>query len=279
MSTKPPKQSKKETAKNEALATSSDLNMSALANLLDQHRASLSAEFKAAISTLEVKLDQVQTKVLEHDQKLNCIDTAMNDFNERIQALESTCATLADSNAKLKAKAADLESRSRRNNIRIIGLPESIEGGHPTTFFSELLHSILGGEVLPSLPELDRAHRSLAPKPKTGEKPRPVIIRFHKYKVKEKVVLEARRRRGELLYNGRPVTIYEDYSPEVMEQRSLYRGVMAKLYKQGFRPSLLFPAKLRITAKDGKKVFLESVERAEAFIAAHHGSSSSPDLG
>ncbi|KAJ3581370.1 hypothetical protein NHX12_008525 [Muraenolepis orangiensis] len=41
--------------------------------------------------------------------------------------------------ARLKAKNIDLEGRSRRNNLRIIGLPESIEGPRPTAFYSEVL--------------------------------------------------------------------------------------------------------------------------------------------
>ncbi|KAK1902657.1 Omega-amidase NIT2, partial [Dissostichus eleginoides] len=72
--------------------------------------------------------------------------------DERLLALEATCATLTDSNAKLLAKVTDLESRSRRNNIRIVSLPESIEGPHPSTFFPNLLMEVLGEGVLDSPP-------------------------------------------------------------------------------------------------------------------------------
>lgn len=47
--------------------------------------------------------------------------------------------------SKLKTKNIDLEGRSRRNNIRIIGLPESIEGPRSTTIFSEVLMEIFRG--------------------------------------------------------------------------------------------------------------------------------------
>ncbi|KAI4827640.1 hypothetical protein KUCAC02_031023 [Chaenocephalus aceratus] len=99
-------------------------------------------------------------------------------------ALEATCATLTDSNVKLLAKVTDLESRSRRNNIRIVGLPESIEGPHPSTFFPKLLMEVFGegvfGEgVLDSPPEYDRAHRSLTDKPKPGQRSRPVTAGHH----------------------------------------------------------------------------------------------------
>lgn len=102
--------------------------------------------------------------------------------------MEAVCAELTEKYARLKAKTTDLESRSRRNNIRIIGLPESVEGLRPTVFFSELLLEIMGEEVLTSPPELDRAHRAIVAKPMQGGKPRVVIVWFHRYQIKEAVM-------------------------------------------------------------------------------------------
>ena len=84
--------------------------------------------------------------------------------------LGKKCAALADSNTKLAAKVVDLEGRSRRNNIRIIGLPESIEGPRATAFFSDMLVEVFGRQTLQSPPELDRAHRALTAKPPGGKK-------------------------------------------------------------------------------------------------------------
>ena len=77
---------------------------------------------------------------------------------------------MEDSYNKLKTKNIDLESCSRRNNIRIVGLRELIEGTQPTAFFSGLLKEILGEEILPKAPELDRAHRALVAKPAPGSR-------------------------------------------------------------------------------------------------------------
>jgi hypothetical protein len=67
--------------------------------------------------------------------------------------LEEKTSTLTTSNAKLAAKVLDLESRSRRNNIRVIGLPETIEGTQPTAFFSNMLGEVFG-DVLGSPPDV-----------------------------------------------------------------------------------------------------------------------------
>ena len=65
----------------------------------------------------------------------------------------------------LKDKCFDLESRSRCQNLRFIGVPE---GSCPTRFMAELIPEILGADNFPTQVEIDRAHRSLAPKPIKG---------------------------------------------------------------------------------------------------------------
>lgn len=53
-------------------------------------------------------------------------------------------------NEKLHARVDDQESTSQRQNIRVVGLPEKIEGGHPTTFMETFLVEVLVGGQLPS---------------------------------------------------------------------------------------------------------------------------------
>ncbi|KAL7849537.1 hypothetical protein SRHO_G00211600 [Serrasalmus rhombeus] len=190
-----------------------------------------------------------------------------------VERLEAQVIALAADNAKLKAKVLDLEGRSRRYNLRLIGLPESIEGTRPTVFFSNLLVEVLGKDVLPSPPELERAHRALRDKPAEGEKPRAVIICFHKFQTKEAVIRSARQKRGELKYNDTPIYIYEDYSPEVLEQRAEYKDVMHQLYTLNLKPSLQYPARLFIRSENGKRRRLTSVSTAEQFLATYEPAS------
>lgn len=99
--------------------------------------------------------------------------------------------------------------------MHILGLAESVEGGRPTDFFSALLCKVFGEGTLASPPEIDRAHRSLAAKPARGQRPRPVIIRLHHYKITDLLIREARWK-GKLDYRGQQIRIMEDYCPEVL---------------------------------------------------------------
>ncbi|KAI4827056.1 hypothetical protein KUCAC02_030483 [Chaenocephalus aceratus] len=84
----------------------------------------------------------IHTTISDHGQRITSLESNADLVDGPLSTLEATCAELAASNAKLRA---DLEARSRRKNIRIIGLPELIEGPRPTAFFSDLLPPISGG--------------------------------------------------------------------------------------------------------------------------------------
>ncbi len=245
-----------------------EVSMAAIASLLEEHRQAPSADFKTFISTLEAKLDLVHTTVSDHAQKIIALEANATLQYERLIALEALCAVLTESNAKLTAKVSDLESRSRRNDIRVVGIPVSVEGPWPTAFFAELLMEVFREGFSESLPECYRAHCTLTEKPKPGQRALPVIIRLHRYQVKERIIHEARARRGKLQYRGSPISIYEDYAPDVVERRQKYRDVMSKLYNLGFKPALLFPARLIIVMKDGGRKRLASVSEAKDFISS-----------
>lgn len=265
------KQQKK--SENEAPSDCASTCLASIKDLLETHRANMAADFKNSFAALESRLERMQGTVSDHGQRIVSLETSAETNDERIRILEERIEALADSNNKLQAKTSDLESRSRRNNIRIIGLPEAIEGPTPTMFYSKLLVELLGEEILKSPPELDRAHRTLTAKPQPGARPRPVIIRVHRYQIKDLIVREARKRRGKLQYQGAPVQIFEDYAPDVVEERAKYRTVMAELYALALRPALLFPARLQVTLNNGTKRRLSSPEEAAAFVSSYKQSS------
>ena len=256
MASKGTKSSKKEDA---------NVSLEAITTLLEQHREALATEFKTSFGQLDSKLDQIKLTVEDHDQRVSSLELSAEDLCQRVVDLENICSTLRSDNTKLMAKVADLESRSRRQNIRVLGLPESTESGRPTEFFSDLLREVFGSETLPAPPEVDRAHRSLNAKPVPGQRPRPVILRLHRYQTKYLLIRESRRR-GKLEFRGKPIQIVEDYSPEVQSQRAEYRDVMAELYRLGLKLALLYPARLRLTLSGGARKWINSAKEAQKYI-------------
>lgn len=62
----------------------------------------------------------------------------------------------------MKAKLADLEDRSHRNNVKIRGIPEAVKPAALKDFFTKLMSAILTEAAPPEL-LIDRIHR--LPKP------------------------------------------------------------------------------------------------------------------
>lgn len=212
---------------------------------------------------LEQTLQAVQSCQAETLQKMESIEEQLSEQDGRICSLEKTVSSLKDENHTLKLKLDDLEGRSRRNNIKIIGIPEQEEGGNPTEFVEALIPKLLGEENFHSSVIIDRAHRTLQPCPPAGAKPRAIIARGHFYREKE-LILRLRRTR-ELEFKGNKVLIFPDYTPEVMRQRRLFSEVLARLRELKAEHSLFFPAKVRIKHKGQFKV-LTSPGEAMTFI-------------
>lgn len=95
-------------------------------------------------------------------------------------------------NEKLRANLDDLENRSRRNNIHVIGIPEGTEALHPSAFIETLLLKGFEEQSFTRTPEVDRAHCSLAPLLKPNQSPMPFNARMHHYQMRELILRLAR---------------------------------------------------------------------------------------
>lgn len=91
------------------------------------------------IAKLSTQLSADRAIIDQHHKAIQQLETSANETQMRIEKLESTCALLFQNNEDLRVKLDDLENRSRQNNIRIIGLPENVEGQHPPAFIGILL--------------------------------------------------------------------------------------------------------------------------------------------
>jgi len=92
---------------------------------------------------------------------------------------------------------------------------------------SELLQTVIGNCVFPTSPELDRAHRTLAPKPTLGQHPRAIIVRFHRYQDKERVLRWARSQKKDFKFDGNGLLYFPDVSASLAKQRATIKDIEA----------------------------------------------------
>lgn len=200
--------------------------------------------FNERFDKFEQSFQNILAAQRELTERLTTTEDQAADHEQHINAMETSVTELQQENKKLRAKLSDLEGRSRRNNIRILGVPEGEEKGRPTEFVSNLIPRLLGDDNFTKPVVIDRAHRTLQPKPPEGSRPRMIIARVHLIQEKEKILRLGRQ--SSMEYEGNRILIFPDYTAEVMEQRRSFREVLRLLREKEIRHSLRFPARLHI---------------------------------
>lgn len=249
-------------ASNEAILaaiTKQGAELAKVSKLVDGLKKSM----EERLDSIESCLSTLQSKHREAESRMCDMEEALSAADERITTLEATCKELQGANRNFNAKLNDLEGRSRRLNIRIIGVKEGEEKGQPTEFISKLITELFGQGNFSKPVKVDRAHRSLKPKPKENERPRPIIAKIHNDKdVRD--IFRLSRLHAPLKYNGERVSIYPDYTSEVAAQRQAFNTVRRRLTEAGAKCTLRFPAKLNVVYNNTVNVF-ETPAAAERF--------------
>ncbi|KAJ8357955.1 hypothetical protein AAFF_G00048830 [Aldrovandia affinis] len=230
---------------------------------IDALSASLRSEISSVRQELKSSIEPLQRTVDAHEETVRDLERAATDHSTRIDELESTVSMLTSQVKRLDDKCEDLEGRSRRNNIRVLGVPEGLEGPRATDFVAQLLQDLLG---LNEKPLLDRAHRILREKPKEGTPPRPFVVRVHFFHIRS-LILQRAGEKSPLLYKGRRISLFPDYTSSVAKKRAAFGAVKHTLRSYPIvKFGLLFPATLRITMPDGPSHRFEDPAAATDFV-------------
>ncbi len=221
----------------QAAANSTDpVNLTDIMEAIKIMNGSMNEKFDSLESTLSqtlASLSKVTSRVTE-------LEKARADYEGRISELETHCRDWFETCKSLTSKLDDLEGRSRRQNIKIIGLPEKVEEGRPTQFVADFLLQILGASNFSKPLKIDRAHRT-GPVDNARSRPRTMVARLHHYPDKEKI-LHLARLSSPLMYNRARILIFPDFTSEVLKQRQAFNDVRKRLKEANVRHGLLFPA-------------------------------------
>lgn len=89
----------------------------------------------------KAQLDVIKEEITKVNIRLDEAEGRIEKTEERIQNMEEIMTEMLKLHMKLEDKLTDLESRSRRENVRIYGVPEEAEKDSPTmvSFVEKLL--------------------------------------------------------------------------------------------------------------------------------------------
>ncbi|KAJ8010153.1 hypothetical protein DPEC_G00072020 [Dallia pectoralis] len=156
--------------------------------------AILKPAIDAAMGPITSVLDGIGVAVEAQGRQISDLELGLSDYSDRAVALELAVTRLSSECRQMADKIDDLESRPRRCNLRVVGVPERLEGVDPVAFMSGFFTEVLGDSLAPSPMKLNRAHR-LGPNPTPGSAAksglRVMIVKFHNFRDKESNTPEA----------------------------------------------------------------------------------------
>uniref|UniRef100_A0A3Q3GQF7 L1 transposable element RRM domain-containing protein n=1 Tax=Labrus bergylta TaxID=56723 RepID=A0A3Q3GQF7_9LABR len=187
-------------------------------------------------SQLESRSTGEQVNELEHRVSSNEDD--ITDLARRVKVLEKE-------NTDLKARVEDAENRSRRSNLRFIGIPERVKRISP--------------------PVIERCHRTAVKDNSRAKGPRPILVKLHYFQDKMKIMKLSREKKEPPQYKGARVYIYPDFSAGLIQRLRGFDAVKKKLRDRDIKYALIFPCTLRVV-RAGKTLFLRTPDEAETFF-------------
>ncbi|KAJ1204973.1 hypothetical protein NDU88_000408 [Pleurodeles waltl] len=184
------------------------------------------------LDLLTAGLEKHSGRITEAEQRISNGEDVMQKRQEQLSQMDKLLKVIA-------LKNEDLEARSRRNNIGIVGIPESTNTGRMEQFVDRLLFKLFGEDAFSRLLIVERAHRTLMARPPPGAPPRPIVTRLLNYRDTD-TTLRLSRERQPLKFEGSVLSIYPNFMTTVQEARKKFTIVKQKLRQLNIQYAMLY---------------------------------------
>lgn len=200
------------------------VSMATLNEMLKIQERMFKTMFDSLLTSVNMRIDSVVKSVGELKASLEFSQGDIDDLQEsvaKITDMEEELDDIQQCLDKHDEKIEYLENQSRRNNIRIDGIPEETNESWSVT--EEIVKKVLTEKLhLEFEPTIERAHRiggklrpsgSGNPSESLRSRPRTIVCRLNNWKEKEAILKSARQRKPTGLF------INEDLATETLEKR------------------------------------------------------------
>ncbi|XP_063819080.1 uncharacterized protein LOC135057111 [Pseudophryne corroboree] len=213
------------------------LSLGSMRQLLASFKDDITMEVKTALQSCQQTVDAIGQRT---DHLENKCEEVVKSHNEVINQLEELQAEVAD----LRRKTCDLGDRSRRNNIKLRGIPETVSNSELNQFATYLFMALLPTNSIDDF-LIDRIHR--LPKARNAPKdaPRDTLMRMHYFHVKDQILRAAMRPDLPPTTLG-DIQVYGDLSAATLAMRRAFYPVTTALKRADILYRWGFPTKLLV---------------------------------
>lgn len=203
-----------------------------LKKMLISFQTSLMTDLSSLFHKITSDIHSLDDRVTNAERRLYACTSTVNDTTEAYDAVK-------EEQAWMRAKLADLEDRSRRNNVKLRGIPSDLP-----RYAKELMHIVIP-EASPRDVIIDRIHRIAKPSHLTTSVPRDVLMRFHFYHTKEKLLMGLRAKSPlPAPYTG--IQLFPDLSKYTFQLRRQLNPITKGLQNHKLQYKWRYPATILI---------------------------------
>ncbi len=226
-----------------------------------------------ALRELREDIQATNKSVKDLREEYEAIVTAAKQTRDRVDSVQAAAredrravTDLRNQLERLTEKMTDIEDRCRRNNVRLVGLPEGAEGPDAAGFLrvnlSKWIPSLRGRDI-----EIDRAHR-VYDGGRGSDRPRTLIFRVLRWHDRSDILKGARQAYPvKCAQNNVTLLFFHDFSPATAIRRKAFGPVLKKMTALGLQPFLIYLAVIKLQHKGEQKSF-DSPQKAEDFISS-----------
>lgn len=209
------------------------------------------ADLKTEIASLHVRTEAIEGRTEQIEQSVESLLNVSHIQNKAIQSLTR--------------RVEDLDNRGRRCNLRIRGLPETVETSTLKQTVILLFNSVLNKPDTNEI-HIERVHRALRPKGLPSDRPRDVICCLLHFTVKDEILAKARQQKL-IKLEGVEVSILQDLSWYTLQQRRLLKPLTNFLKENKILFRWGYPFSIQATVA-GKLHTLSTPEDLRPFLQA-----------
>ena len=187
-------------------------------------------EMKTTLEGINSRITEAEERISDLEDKLGELTTAEQNKEKRVKRNEDSL--------------RDLWDNIKRNNIRIIGVPEGDEREKGPKKISEQIivenFPNVGKEIATEVQEAQRVPYRINARRNT---PRHIAIKLVKIKDKENL-LKAAREKWQITYKGTPIRLTADFSAETLQAKREWHDILKVMKGKNQQPRLLYPARI-----------------------------------
>ena len=183
-------------------------------------RQEISADYTSKISDIIDSLEFTQRELVDMKNNFERMKAQNSQLQNQLENVSQELTTLKQHFNKAELRADYMEDQSRRNNLRICGVPEE-----PNENWEQTQRKVarLFYEKFNATPDLERVHRVGKNKNKT----RDIVAKFFRFQDRDAVYMDRRKLKGTQIY------INEDLCPATVEVRRQQKDALLEARQQG----------------------------------------------